>query len=83
MKKILITVMMSCCMALSALSQSTDSFFSDYYDYDSRYGNFPEFPDYHGSQDDYNQAPLESGTFVLALLGVGYVMAVSERRCKQ
>lgn len=83
MKKFFVVMVLSCCITFSVLAQSTDSFFSDYYDVDSRGLSFPEFPDYHGNQGDDNQTPLEPGIVVFLILGIGYVTIKRACRCRQ
>ncbi|MCQ2318196.1 MAG: hypothetical protein MJZ90_04670 [Bacteroidales bacterium] len=82
MKKILIAVMMSCCMAFCVSAQSTDSFFSDYYSGDISSFS-PEFPEYHGRQIDYNMTPIESGIVVFSILGMGYATIKRTRKIRQ
>ncbi len=82
MKKIFVMIAMSCCMTFSVLAQSTDSFFSDYYSDDISSFSL-EFPEYHGSQIDYNLTPIESGIVVFSILGMGYVTIKRTCRCRQ
>lgn len=83
MKKLFVAVALSFCMVSGVLAQSTDSFFKSYFDVGEREMFFPEFPEYHGSQIDYNQTPLESGIVVFSIFGMGYVTIKRARKSKQ
>lgn len=83
MKKIFVAVVLSCCMVFGVSAQSTDAFFKSYFDVGEREMFLPEFPEYHGSQIDYNQTPLGSGIVVFSIFGMGYVTIKRTRKSRQ
>ena len=82
MKKILLTIALIITMGVTASAQS-DGFFRSYSDND--YTNRVEentfvLPNAHGTNSDYNFAPLSSGLLIITALGAGY--AISRKRMK-
>lgn len=82
MKKILFTIAILMTMAFCANAQS-DGFFRSYgnNDYTNRTNdNTFILPNAHGTDYDYDSAPLGSGLLILTALGAGY--AVKRKRKK-
>ena len=80
MKRIILTLAILMTMAICANAQS-DGFFRSYCDND--YTNRTEdnyfiLPNAHGTNSDYDSAPLGSGLLILTVLGAGY--AISRRK---
>ena len=76
MKKILFTIALIITMGVTATAQS-DGFFRSYCDND--YTNRTEdntfiLPSSHGTDYDYDSAPLGSGLLILTALGAGYAL---------
>ena len=76
MKKILLSIALIITMGVTATAQS-DGFFRSYCDteYTNRTNdNTFVLPNAHGTNSDYDSAPLGSGLFILTALGAGYAL---------
>ena len=76
MKKILLAIALIITIGVTANAQS-DGFFRSYCDND--YTNRTEdnyfiLPNAHGTNSDYDSAPLGSGLLILTALGAGYAL---------
>ena len=85
MRKIFLTIAILMTIAFCANAQS-DSYFRSYGNdvYTERTGGSDFIlPNAHGTNGDYDSAPLGSGLLILTALGAGYAVARKHIRCKE